>query len=103
MTDQTNTAGTTSTSERGSSTETNSLTISATPVVNQVSVSVGVPGNMKKLVIPGENLTVADVLSQSGFNATGYDIRMGGNPAQLTTPVTDQSTILLLKAVKGNC
>ncbi|CAN5512072.1 hypothetical protein BH11CYA1_BH11CYA1_27240 [soil metagenome] len=101
MTDQRKDADT-NTTGRGTTTDTNSLTISATPVVSQVSVNVGVPGNMKKLVIAGDNPTVADVLSQSGFNANGYDIRMGGNPAQLTTLVTDQSTILLLKAVKGN-
>ena len=67
-----------------------------------ISVNVGVPGNIKKLVLEGNSWTVQSVLRQAEVDASGYDIRVSGQPAQLTTPVTDGQTVLLLRPVRGN-
>ena len=67
-----------------------------------ISVNVGVPGNIKKLVLEGSTWTVQTVLAQAQVDASGYDIRVSGQPAQLTTPVTDGQTVLLLRPVRGN-
>ena len=70
--------------------------------VGTISVNVGVPGNIKKLVLEGNSWTVASVLKQAEVDASGYDIRVSGQPASLTTAVTDGQTVLLLRPVRGN-
>ena len=67
-----------------------------------ISVNVGVPGNIKKLVLEGNSWTVQSVLKQAEVDASGYDIRVSGQPASLTTAVTDGQTVLLLRPVRGN-
>ena len=67
-----------------------------------ISVNVGVPGNIKKLVLEGNSWTVQSVLRQAEVDASGYDIRVSGQPASLTTAVTDGQTVLLLRPVRGN-
>jgi hypothetical protein len=42
------------------------------------------------------------VLKQAEVDASGYDIRVSGQPASLTTAVTDGQTVLLLRPVRGN-
>jgi sulfur carrier protein ThiS len=93
----TNTNTTTTTTEQNAG-----LSISSTPVVSTITVNVGVPGNMKKFQLEGSNRTVADALTLAGFNPSGYEIRMGGQPVQANAPLEDGRTILLLRPVKGN-
>ena len=70
--------------------------------VGTISVNVGVPGNIKKLVLEGNGWTVKDVLKYAEIDANGYDIRVSGQPSKLDTPVTDGQTVLLLRPVRGN-
>lgn len=67
-----------------------------------LTVNVGVPGNIRKVTLDGPKPTVADALRVSEFSADGYEIRMGGEPARLDTPLVDGRTILLLRPVRGN-
>lgn len=80
------------------------LVVSQTPVAaSTISINVGVPGNMRKVVLEGNRQwTVADALRAAEFDAKGYEIRMGGDPVQPNATVTDGLTILLLKPVRGN-
>ena len=81
------------------------LVLTQTPVTAAaaITVNVGVPGNIKKLVLEGDkNWTVGQVLKNAGFDSSGYEIRMGGEPVNEQTPVTDGRTILLLRPVVGN-
>ncbi|MBI4533894.1 MAG: hypothetical protein HY711_08085 [Candidatus Melainabacteria bacterium] len=67
-----------------------------------ITVNVGVPGNIRKLVLEGNKWSVKDVLNYAEINASGYDLRVGGQPVNLDSPVADGQTILLLRAVRGN-
>jgi sulfur carrier protein ThiS len=80
------------------------LVVSQTPVAAAtISINVGVPGNIRKVVLEGNRQwTVADALRAAEFDASGYEIRMGGEPVQANMPVTDGRTILLLRPVRGN-
>ena len=70
--------------------------------VGTISVNVGVPGNIKKLVLEGESWTVKSILEYAAIDANGYDVRVSGQPARLDSPVTDGQTVLLLRPVRGN-
>src|SRR5262249_21153608 len=74
----------------------------ATATAGTISVNVGVPGNIKKLVLEGSNWTVKEVLKYAEIDASGYDLRLGGQPADLNSKVTDGQTVLLLRPVRGN-
>ncbi len=80
------------------------LVVGTTPVETKpISLNVGVPGNIRKVNLEGgKNWTVADALRAAEFSADGYEIRMGGEPVRLDSPVTDGRTILLLRPVRGN-
>src|SRR5262249_59154773 len=67
-----------------------------------ISVNVGVPGNIKKLVLEGTDWTVKDVLKYAELDASGYELRMGGQPVDLNSKVTDGQTLLLVRTVRGN-
>ncbi|HEY9786787.1 MAG TPA: hypothetical protein V6D17_15400 [Candidatus Obscuribacterales bacterium] len=67
-----------------------------------ISVNVGVPGNIKKLVLEGTDWNVRDVLKYAEIDHNGYDIRVGGQPVKLDSPVADGQTVLLLRPVRGN-
>lgn len=67
-----------------------------------ISVNVGHIGNVKKLVLEGNNWTVKDVIKYAELDASGYDIRVAGQPASLESPVTDGQTVMLLRPVRGN-
>ncbi len=75
---------------------------SQTATAGTISVNVGVPGNIKKLVLEGTNWTVKEVLKYAEIDANGYDLRVGGQPVDLASKVTDGQTILLLRPVRGN-
>lgn len=80
------------------------LVVGTTPVdTKPISLNVGVPGNIRKVNLEGGKVwTVADALKKAEFSADGYEIRMGGEPVRLDSPVTDGRTILLLRPVRGN-
>jgi sulfur carrier protein ThiS len=80
------------------------LVVSQTPTTpSTISINVGFPGNIRKIVLEGNRQwTVADALHAAEFDASGYEIRMGGEPVQLNAFVTDGRTILLLRPVRGN-
>lgn len=67
-----------------------------------ITVNVGKPGNIKKLVLDGAAWTVKDVLAYSGMDASGYDIRVNGQPGDLNSTVIDGQTVLLLVPIAGN-
>lgn len=83
------------TSENGAGNQRNSE-------LGTISINVGVPGNIRKLVLEGSNWTVADVLKYAEIDASGYEIRVGGQPVQKNSPVVDGQTVLLLRPVRGN-
>ncbi len=80
------------------------LELGTTPVQPKkpITVNVGVPGNIRKITLEGSNLTVKDALHAAEFNADGYEVRMGGEPVRLDSPLVDGRTILLLRPVRGN-
>lgn len=92
--------------DNNTQTEQGSTTVTLTPVtapVNDLSVSVGTLGNLKKVVLDGsKSWTVGDVLKHVGLDSKGYEIRVSSNPANLNTPVTQGNTIVLMTQVKGN-
>ena len=68
-----------------------------------ITVNVGVPGNIKKVVLAGnKRWTVGDALSQAGMTASGYDVRVSGETVTTDSPINDGQTVLLLRPVKGN-
>jgi len=60
-----------------------------------------VPGTPIELVLNG-NRTVADALSAAEKNLDGFDIKVNGSPADLTTQLTEGDVILLVKPIRGN-
>lgn len=56
---------------------------------------------MRKVLLQS-GATVADALRAAEFDAKDHEIRMGGTPARLDTPVEDGRTIMLLRPVRGN-
>jgi hypothetical protein len=65
-------------------------------------INVGVPGNIRPVILaPGQSYTVADVVNRAGFNASGYELRISGDRANLETRVQPGQTVPLLKAVRG--
>ncbi|HMY54222.1 MAG TPA: hypothetical protein PKN86_10870 [Candidatus Obscuribacter sp.] len=77
------------------------LEINPEPVETRITVNVGVQGKMRKVLLPSGS-TVADALRAAEFDAKDHEIRMGGAPARLDTPVEDGRTIMLLRPVRGN-
>ncbi len=100
MTNEHQTSTTTTTTAGGDA----QLVVGTTPVdTKPISLNVGVPGNIRKVNLEGgKTWTVGDALRAAEFSAEGYEIRMGGEPVRLDSPVTDGRTILLLRPVRGN-
>lgn len=74
------------------------------PAAETVSVNIGVFGNMQKVLVDA-NSNVGDVVRAASINASGYQFRMNGAPANVDTRLpagVSSLTILLLKPVKGN-
>lgn len=67
-----------------------------------LSINIGVPGNMKSVNIAATDNTVAAALSAAEVDATGYEIRVGGQKAALDTKLVSGQTVLLLRPVAGN-
>ena len=67
-------------------------------------LNIGVFGNMQKVLVDA-NSNVGDVVRAASINASGYQFRMNGAPANVDTRLpagVSSLTILLLKPVKGN-
>lgn len=91
----------TKTSEQGVTTPATLTPV--TPAVQDLSISVGTLGNLKKVVLDGsKSWTVGEVLRHQGLDHNGYEIRVSSNPANLNTPVTQGNTIVLMTQVRGN-
>jgi hypothetical protein len=91
----------TKTNEQGTTTPATLTPV--TPAAQDLSISVGTLGNLKKVVLDGsKSWTVGEVLRHQGLDATGYEIRVSSNPANLNTPVTQGNTIVLMTQVRGN-
>jgi sulfur carrier protein ThiS len=67
-----------------------------------ISVNVGVPGNIKKVVLEQNKSTVRDALAAANLNPKGYDVRVAGASVDLDVPLNDGQTVLLLRPVVGN-
>lgn len=67
-----------------------------------LTVNVGGPGNIKKVVLQGDRRTVADALAAAGMSANGYEVRVAGETVSLDRPLQDGQTVLLLRPVRGN-
>jgi hypothetical protein len=68
-----------------------------------INIKVGTPGNVRPLSLDGSRTwTVAEVLNIAELSASGYDLRVTGEPATGSSPVADGQTLLLLAPVRGN-
>jgi sulfur carrier protein ThiS len=70
--------------------------------VGTISVNVGVPGNIKKVVLETNKATVREALAAANLNPKGYDVRVAGASVNLDAPLNDGQTVLLLRPVVGN-
>ena len=69
--------------------------------VSYISVKVGVlPGSIQEYVLNGDR-TVQAALTVSGHEAQGYQVRVNGELAELTSNLNDGDTVLLLEKVVG--
>lgn len=79
-------------------------TPAATTAAGTITVNVGPVGNCRKVVLEAnKEWTVSEVLKAAGQNASGFEVRMGGEPVNMNARVHDSATILLLRPVTGNC
>lgn len=74
----------------------------AAPAVGTITVNVGVPGNIKKIVLAADQATVRTALAAATLNPKGYEIRVAGTQVGLDEPLSDGQTVLLLRPVVGN-
>ncbi len=72
-------------------------TATATVSVNVVKV----PGAYRPVVLD-EGATVADALSALDIDPAGYAIRVGADEGNPSTVLTEGSTVILTRQVKGN-
>jgi len=69
---------------------------------NQSVVTVGkVPGTLQEIAVES-GATVAQVLELAGLNPAGFEVRLNGAEASLTSTVTDGAKVFLVKKIKGN-
>jgi hypothetical protein len=67
-----------------------------------INVRVGrLPGRIVEVALNGDR-TVAAALATAGLDATGFDARVQGRPADMATTLSEGDIVLLLKKVKGN-
>lgn len=67
------------------------------------TVKVGqMPGRLEEYSFE-DNTSIAQAIEVAGLNASGFEVRVGGTViTDLNTVVTNGSTILLVKQIKGN-
>jgi sulfur carrier protein ThiS len=69
---------------------------------DHIMVKVGkLPGAISEIALNGDR-TVRAALQAAELNATGYQIRVNGDDADLDTRVYEGSSIFLVKKIKGN-
>jgi len=69
---------------------------------NQSVVTVGkVPGTLQDIAVES-GATVAQVLEHAGLAPAGFEIRLNGSEASLTSVVSDGAKVFLVKKIKGN-
>jgi hypothetical protein len=81
-------------------------TASETASANQplISVRVGqLPGKIRTLQTPEAGCTVGSLLAIAELSSKDHEIRVDNQPANLSTPVRNNQTVLLIRPVKGNC
>ncbi len=67
-----------------------------------INVRIGrLPGRISEIVLNGDR-TVATALMTAGLDSAGYDIRVQGAPASMTTGLNEGDIVLLVKKIKGN-
>jgi hypothetical protein len=67
-------------------------------------VTVGPPGNTKRVVLNPERetpYTVGEVMTMAGFNVEGFAMRLLGEPVALTAPIKAGMAVFLVKNVAG--
>ena len=70
--------------------------------VDFINVKVGkLPGKIEEYALNGDR-TVAAALAVAGLDPAGFEIRVNGSPATVDMAVGNNSTVLLLKKIKGN-
>lgn len=67
---------------------------------NAVTVMV-VPGKATPVLLP-DGATVAQALAAAGVDATGMQVRLGGDPASLEAVVEHGDRVILTRQIKGN-
>ena len=64
-----------------------------------ITVKVGkLPGTITEIALNGGR-TVQDALDAAGIDASGYEIRVNGAPADTSATLTDGSTVLVLRKI----
>ena len=68
-----------------------------------ITVRVGqLPGTIQTIKAPSP-ADVKSVLAKANINPSGYELRLDSVRCDINTKVADGQTILLVKAIKGNC
>jgi len=67
-----------------------------------ITVRVGrLPGAITEIALNGDR-TVQAALEAAGLDATGYEVKVSGNGADLSQVLQDNDTVLLVKKIRGN-
>lgn len=67
-----------------------------------IYVKVGVfPGRLEEVALE-DGATVKDALRAAGKDATGYEVRVNSESADLSFELEDDDRVLLTKQIKGN-
>jgi hypothetical protein len=67
--------------------------------VEFITVRVGkLPGEIKEYALNGDR-TVATAIATAGLDATGFEIRVGGQLVSMEIELTDNATVLLVKKI----
>ena len=71
--------------------------------MNTMTIKVGkVPGTIQEVVVE-QGTSVLDILNIAGITDTeGYEVRVAGNTATLETVLEHDTSVLLMKQIKGN-
>lgn len=69
---------------------------------HHITVRAGkLPGKIVEIALNGDR-TVSAAIQAAELDATGFEIRVNGQPASADFQLEDGDTVLLVKKVKGN-
>lgn len=72
------------------------------PDMSTIMVRVGrMPGTIKDVVL-NESRCAKDALASAGFDPTGFELRINGEPAKMDHQLEENDTVLLVRPVEGN-